>query len=87
MRRASRGRLDSPLSWREVSGTGGFEMVTGAGWGAAAGWEGGEVCPLVWGTSPLTSAMMVVWGSYFGGIEGEARLPSGVDGLEESRGS
>lgn len=60
MRRASRGRLDSPLSWREVRGTEGFEIVTSAGWGAAAGCEGGEVCPLVWGASPLTSAMIAV---------------------------
>jgi hypothetical protein len=66
MRRASRGRLAVPLSWREVRGTEGFMtagVVVGAVVAAAAGtgWEVGEevVWPFVWGAaSPFTSAMV-----------------------------
>lgn len=52
MRRASRGRLLRPLSWREVRGIDGFEIAAGAaGWegceGADTGWDGGEVWPFV----------------------------------------
>jgi hypothetical protein len=43
IRRASRGRLLRLLSWGEVSGIVGFEMVIGAGCeGAALSRDGGE---------------------------------------------
>ena len=47
--RASRGRLDKPLSWREVFGTLGLRRVGAGAEEGAVGWEGGdaEVWPLV----------------------------------------
>ena len=72
--RASRGRLDRPLSWSEVSGTEGL-LIVGA---ATVDWEGcesvavevgreegccwvegeGAECPFTRGVSPLVSAMV-----------------------------
>jgi hypothetical protein len=63
IRRASRGRLPRPLSWKEVRGiVGCVGGAVAAGWEdwVAVGWEGEEEwLPLVWGAaSPLTSAMV-----------------------------
>lgn len=69
MRRASRGRFERPVSWREVSGTTGAlmvgVMVDCEGWEAVAAevcWVEGEGAewPFVWGMSPFVSAMVKV---------------------------
>ena len=75
MRRASRGRLVRPVSWREVRGMMGFGGAMGVGCEAVAAGEGGlPLVPFVWGASPLASAILMrVW-QRFGRFDRIVRL-------------